>query len=47
MILILGFIDDAWRIKTNEELDGLIQHKNIINFIKTQGLRWLGQVERM
>ena len=36
-----------WRIKTNEELDELIQRKNIIRFIKSQRLKWLGHVERM
>jgi hypothetical protein len=37
--------DGTWRIKTNE-LDNLIEHKNIINFIKAQKLRWLGHVEQ-
>ena len=36
-----------WRIKTNEELDELIQRKNIIRFIKSQRLKWLGHIERM
>jgi hypothetical protein len=27
-----------WRDKTNEELDKLIKHKNIINYIKAQRL---------
>jgi hypothetical protein len=40
-------IDGTWRIKTNEELDNLVEHKSVINFIKAQGLRWLGQVEKM
>jgi hypothetical protein len=26
--------DQKWRIKTNEELDKLIKHKNIVNYIK-------------
>jgi hypothetical protein len=30
-----------WRIKTNLELDKIIKHKNIINFIKAQRLGWL------
>jgi hypothetical protein len=41
------FIDGTWMIKTNEELDNLIEHKNIIHFIKVQRLRRLGRVERM
>jgi hypothetical protein len=36
-----------WRIKTNQELDKIIKHKNIINFIQAQRLSWLGHVERM
>jgi hypothetical protein len=36
-----------WRIKTNEELDKLIKHKNIIRFVKAQRLNWLGHIERM
>jgi len=30
--------DGTWRIKTNDELDELIRHKNIINYIKAQRL---------
>jgi hypothetical protein len=30
--------DATWRIKTNYELDKLIRHKNIINYIKAQRL---------
>jgi hypothetical protein len=40
-------LNGLWRIKTNEELDVLIQRKNIIRFIKSQRLKWLGHVERM
>jgi hypothetical protein len=40
-------IDGTWRIKTDEELDNLIGHKNIIHFVKSQRLRWLGHVERI
>jgi hypothetical protein len=36
-----------WRIKTNQELDEIIKRKNIINFIRTQRLSWLGHIERM
>jgi hypothetical protein len=27
-----------WRLKTNQELDKLIKHKNIINFVRAQRL---------
>jgi hypothetical protein len=36
-----------WRIKTNQELDKIIKHKNIINFIRASRLGWLGHIERM
>jgi capsule polysaccharide modification protein KpsS len=36
-----------WRVETHEELDKLIKHKNIINHIKAQRLRWFGHVQRM
>jgi len=29
-----------WRIKTNEELDKLIKHKNIVIYIKALRLSW-------
>jgi hypothetical protein len=38
---------DTWRIKTNEELDELIRHKNITNHIKYQRLSWFGHLHRM
>jgi hypothetical protein len=37
----------TWRIKTNDELDELIRHKNIINRIKGQRLSWFGHLHRM
>ena len=39
--------DGTWRIKTNDELDELIRHKNIINHIKAQRLRWFGHLHRI
>jgi len=36
-----------WRIKTNKELDELIKHRNIINYVKAQRLSWFGQMNRM
>ena len=39
--------DGTWRIKTNYELDELIRHKNIINYIKAQRLSWFGHLQRM
>jgi hypothetical protein len=37
----------TWRIKTNLELDKLIKHENIINYIKAQSLSWFGHLHRM
>ena len=39
--------NQIWRIKSNEELDKLIKHKNIFNYINAQGLSWFGHVQRM
>jgi hypothetical protein len=39
--------DGTLRIKTNDELDKLIRHKNIINYIKAQRLSWFGHLQRM
>jgi hypothetical protein len=39
--------NQIWRIKTNEELDKLIKHRNIFNYIKAQRLSWFGNVQRM
>jgi hypothetical protein len=36
-----------WRVKTNEELDKLLKHKNIINHIKAHRLSWFGHIQRM
>ena len=37
----------SWRIKTNQELDKIIKHNNIINFARAQRLGWCGHTERM
>jgi hypothetical protein len=36
--------NQIWRIKTNEEVDKLIKHKNIVNYIIAQRLSWFGQI---
>jgi hypothetical protein len=38
--------DGSWRIKTNIELDELIQHRNIINYVKSQRLSCFGHIHR-
>jgi hypothetical protein len=39
--------NQIWRVKTNEELDKLIKHKNLINYSKAQRLSWFFHVQRM
>ena len=39
--------DGYWRIKTSQEINGILKGQNIIGFIKKQRLNWLGHVERM
>jgi LPS sulfotransferase NodH len=31
-----------WGIKMNKELDELIKHRSIINYVKSQRLSWFG-----
>jgi hypothetical protein len=38
--------DGSRKIKTNIELDKLIQHRNIINYVKAQRLSWYGHIYR-
>jgi len=33
-----------WRIKISKELDELIKHRNLINYVKAQRLGWFGHV---
>jgi hypothetical protein len=39
--------NQTWSIKTNEELDKLIKHENIVSYIKAQRLSWFGHIYRM
>jgi len=39
--------DGTWRVKTNDELDKLMRHKNITNYIKAQRLSWFGHLQRI
>jgi len=36
-----------WRQKTNEELENMINHENIVRHIKSKRMSWVGFVERM
>jgi hypothetical protein len=35
------------RIRRNDELEDIIKGKNIVRFVKSQRMRWLGHIERM
>ena len=39
--------NQLWRIKTTSELNKLIKHQNIVNYIKALRLSWFGHVQRM
>jgi len=36
----------SWRMKTNQKMDKLTKHENIINFARAQRLGWYGYIER-
>jgi hypothetical protein len=38
---------ELWRIRRNDELENIIKGENIVRFIKSQRIRWLGHTERM
>jgi len=47
---IFGPTEEAngiWKIKTHKELDELIKHRNITNYVKAQRLSWFGHINRM
>ena len=39
--------NQTWRIKSNEELDKLIKHENIVNYIQAKKLSWFGHIQRI
>jgi hypothetical protein len=39
--------NDSWRSKTNQELNKLINHKNIANYLRARRHSWLGHIKRM
>ena len=48
--IIFGPVQDKngiWRIRKNHELNGLIGNADIVRFIKSRRMAWLGHVMRM
>jgi hypothetical protein len=39
--------NNVWRIRYSEELNTSLKEEDIVRFIKSQRIRWLGHVERM
>jgi hypothetical protein len=39
--------NNVWMIRYNEELNTLLKGEDIVRFIKSQRIRWLGHVERI
>jgi hypothetical protein len=40
-------IDNVWRIRNNVEIDNLTEVADIVTFIKSQRIKWLGHIQRM
>jgi hypothetical protein len=36
-----------WRKRHNEEIGNIIRKKDIVRFVKTRRISWIGHVERM
>ena len=40
-------VNNSWTIKTNKELNKLINNENIVNFVRSLRIGWLGHILRM
>jgi hypothetical protein len=40
-------IQGEWRLRKNAELNNILGYADLVRFIKSQRLGWLGHVERM
>jgi hypothetical protein len=46
--MLIHFLEkDTWRIRNTEEINALLTGEDVVRFIESQRLRWLGHVERM
>jgi hypothetical protein len=40
-------INNEWKLRTNEELNNILANQDIVRFIKSQRIRWIGHLKRM
>jgi hypothetical protein len=40
-------INNEWKLRTNEEINNILANQDIVRFIKSQRIRWIGHLERM
>jgi hypothetical protein len=38
---------ERWRLRSNRELEEILRREDIVKFVKSQWLAWLGHIERM
>jgi hypothetical protein len=39
--------EESWRIRTNKEIEDILEGADIVKFIKSLRVRWCGHIERM